>query len=183
MVLSAWISLLLTGLFLLLYRLVPGGVFLALSITFGTIAYHLLFRLVVGSLFDRIMRNRAHPTLGWYRQKAWEPGLYEKLGVKKWKASMPSSNPEYFDPRVHSWSEIAQAMCQAELVHEVNVPLSFVPLLTVPLFGSFWVFLITSLAAASLDLCFVIMQRFNRPRILRMAERSERCRPSSPVTK
>ena len=39
-------------------------------------------------------------------------------------------------------------------------------------FNSFWVFLITSVAGALFDLMFVIMQRYNRPRVIRMAKRS-----------
>ena len=64
--------------------------------------------------------------------------------------------------------EIAQAMCQAELVHETIVILSFVPVAFSAVFGAFWVFLITSLCAAAFDLMFVIIQRYNRPRIIRL---------------
>lgn len=67
--------------------------------------------------------------------------------------------------------EIAQAMCQAEIVHEIIIVLSFVPLALIPRFGAAAVFVITSLLAAGLDLCFVILQRFNRPRILKISRR------------
>ena len=62
-------------------------------------------------------------------------------------------------------------MCGAEVVHEVILVLSFLPLLAAFPFGSFGVFLITSLLAALYDLSFVIMQRFNRPRILRFIDK------------
>ena len=81
---------------------------------------------------------------------------------------MPTYDPSLFDPKLHSWEEIAQAMCQAELVHETIVVLSFLPLLGAIPFGSFGVFLITSVLAALYDLSFVIMQRFNRPRIMKL---------------
>lgn len=59
-------------------------------------------------------------------------------------------------------------MCQAELVHETIVVLSFVPIIpSVLVFGDLPVFIITSLAAAIIDVTFVIIQRYNRPRIIR----------------
>ena len=65
-------------------------------------------------------------------------------------------------------------MCQAEIVHEVIVVLSFLPLLAAIPFGAFPVFLITSLLAAMYDLTFVIMQRYNRPRILKYLQLSQK---------
>jgi hypothetical protein len=70
-----------------------------------------------------------------------------------------------------SFDEIAQAMCQAEIVHEIIIPLSFIPLAVIPRFGSAAVFIITSILAACFDLLFVIIQRFNRPRILKISRR------------
>ena len=43
-------------------------------------------------------------------------------------------------------------------------------------FDSFFVFLVTSLAAVCFDLVFVIMQRFNRPRLIRMIKYEEKMR-------
>ena len=84
---------------------------------------------------------------------------------------MPTYDPSCFDPKIHTWAEIAQAMCQAEIVHEVIVVLSFLPLLAAIPFGAFPVFLITSLLAAVYDLTFVIMQRYNRPRIIKFIKK------------
>lgn len=60
-------------------------------------------------------------------------------------------------------------MCQAELVHETNMALSFLPLIAVRWFGAFYVFLITSVCGALFDSVFVVMQRYNRTRVVRMA--------------
>ncbi len=81
---------------------------------------------------------------------------------------MPTFNPEVFSYKKHSWDEIAQAMCQSELVHETNMILSFVPLIAFKWFGSFYVFLITSVCGAVFDLIFVIMQRYNRTRVIKI---------------
>ena len=84
---------------------------------------------------------------------------------------MATYDPSCFDNRIHSWDEIAQAMCQAEVVHEVNVVLSFVPILAAIPFGALWVFVITSVLAACYDGMFVVMQRYNRPRVIRLVKK------------
>ena len=137
------------------------------AITFCTCLYHFSMRFLVGYAFNRTMGNKADYSRGWYQLRSFEKRLYRFLKVRKWKGKMPTYDPSLFDPALHSWEEIAQAMCQAELVHEVIVVLSFLPLLAAVTFGAFGVFLITSWVSASYDLCFVIMQRFNRPRILK----------------
>ena len=170
----AVLTLALTVLFVAWNRLHPSGALLSLAVTFGTISYHFLVRLLIGLCFQLTMRNRADYHAAWFQPRAWERPLYERLKVKRWKKRMPTYQPELFDPKLHTWDEIAQAMCQAELVHETIVVASFLPLLASLWFGEFGVFLVTSLFAALLDLVFVIMQRFNRPAVVRIAERKKR---------
>ena len=144
---------------------------LSFAITFGTFFYHFAMRLLVGHLVNHIMRNKADYCKPWYQLRPFEAKLYKRLNVKKWKGNMPTYDPSVFDPKLHSWDEIAQAMCQAEIVHEVIAVLSFLPLFAAIPFGTFPVFLLTSLLAAAYDLSFVIMQRYNRPRILRFIDK------------
>ena len=99
--------------------------------------------------------------------------LYERLNVKHWKRGMPTYDQTLFDPRLHSWDEIAQATCQAELVHETIAVLSFLPIAGGVWFGEYPVFLATSVLAAGCDLLFVAMQRYNRQRILRLVKREK----------
>lgn len=63
-------------------------------------------------------------------------------------------------------------MCQSELVHETNVLFSFVPVLFSLWFGEAAIFIVTSALAAAFDLAFVIMQRYNRPTVIRIALRA-----------
>lgn len=158
---------------LLSFRL-GGGIWLALAVTFGTTAYHLGARLLVGHAFDHWMGNRADLTRRWYQPRPWEEKLYCVLRVKSWKDRMPTFYPDEFSPEKHSLDEIAQTMCQSELVHETNVLISFLPLAAAIPLGAFWVFFITSLGGALFDLSLVILQRYNRPRILRLAQRQAR---------
>lgn len=143
-------------------------IYLTFAITFGTICYHLGMRLLVGGLFDIGMNNRADYTKKWYQTHSWENKLYQILKVKKWKDKMPTYQPELFSCRQHTWDEIAQAMCQSELTHETCALLSFLPLIASKWFGAFYVFLITSVCSAAFDLMLVIMQRYNRNRIMKI---------------
>ena len=89
---------------------------------------------------------------------------------------MPTYDPQLFDPKIHTWEEIIQAMCQAELVHETIAVLSFLPFLAGIRFGAYAVFIITSVLSALLDLSFAVMQRYNRPRVLVILERKQKGR-------
>lgn len=162
----------LTALLSVLLTLVslPAGI-LPLTITAATCSYHLLMRLAVGFAFDRTLNNHVDVRLGWFHLRGWEKALYERLKVGQWKASLPTYDPDAFDRHQHTWDEIAQAMCQAELVHEVIILLSFLPVLASIWLGDTVIFLVTSLLAAAFDLLFVIIQRYNRPRILTIIQR------------
>lgn len=157
--------------FSLLYVYFGFGVFLSLAITFGTIGYHFCMRLLVGMLYRLIMNNRADYTRKWFQEKPWEKKLYRAIGVKRWKNKMPTYSPDTFDAGKHSLSEIAQSMCQSELVHETIVVCSFVPILFSIWFGEPLVFILTSVFGAAVDTMFVMMQRYNRPRIMRLLKR------------
>ncbi len=167
-------TLIATILLTILYRFSPTGIILSLAITAGTTCYHFAMRLAVGSLYNLLMANRADYRKAWYQPKPWETTLYERLHVKDWKGRMPTYDPDLFNPRKHSWDEIAQAMCQSELVHETIVMLSFLPILASIWFGSIGVFIITSVFGAFIDMIFVIMQRYNRPRIIEIVDRKKR---------
>lgn len=150
------------------------GLYLTLTITFGTVFYHLAVRLLVGFLYNAGMKNRADLTAGWYRLRPWEDRLYKALRVKAWKGRLPTYVPENFSPKAHTWREIAQAMCQAELVHETNVLCSFLPIVASRYVGAFWVFFATSVCGAAFDLLFVILQRYNRGRVMKIIAKTEK---------
>ena len=121
---------------------------------------------LVGLAFQAVMQNRADYGRRWYRVGKREMAVYEALKIKRWKRRMPTYDNALFNPQLHSWEEIAQAMCQAELVHETIVVLSFLPIAGGIWFGAYPVFIITSVLAAGYDLLFVMMQRYNRQRVL-----------------
>lgn len=153
------------------YKVTSSGILLPLAITSGTIAYHFVMRLMVGLAFHATMRNKADYRKRWYQVGKREMAVYEKLKVKQWKRRMPTYDPALFDPRLHTWEEIVQAMCQAELVHETIAVLSFLPILAGIWFGEYPVFIVTSVLSAACDMVFVIMQRYNRQRVTKLLNR------------
>ena len=141
----------------------------ALAITCGTFFYHFAMRLVVGA----VIPNRFDPEHVWFRQRIFERRVYKFLKLRRWKGKMPTYDPRLFSPQHYTPTEIARNMCQAEIVHEVIILLSFLPLLFSFVWGEFWVFFATSAAAATIDLVFVMLQRYNRPRLLKILQRRQ----------
>lgn len=164
---------LITGIALVLFYCFHKDIYLTLAITFGTTFYHLGIRLLIGFLYSVGMKNQADYTKKWYQIHPWESGLYRFLKVKSWKNKVPTYDAQSFSNKKHTWSEIAQAMCQSELVHETNMILSFLPVIAAKWFGSFYVFLITSVCGALFDLIFVIIQRYNRARVLKIRQKGD----------
>lgn len=170
---STIVFVVLTIIFTLSYQCSANAVILSIAITFGTISYHFLMRLAVGYVVDGIFHNKFNYKRKWFQEKKFEKRVYEVLRVKKWKDKMPTFAPEMLDLKNHTWEEIAGAMCQSEVVHSIIVVLCFVPISATLIWGSFWVFFITSVLSACVESMFVIMQRYNRPRVIRMIEKEK----------
>ena len=159
-----------TAVLIVVYWQTQADWVLSCAISVGTTLYHFVIRLLVGFLVPLCVRKYDHSNW-WFRPRKWENSLYRKLKVRKWKKNLPTFDPSQFSTETNTLSQIVQNMCQAELVHVVIVVLSFVPLAFVPLFGVFGVFLATSLASGLLDCVFIIVQRYNRPRLVRIIEK------------
>lgn len=136
----------------------------AAAITFGTILYHFVMRLFVGAVTPKNFRY-SQP---WFAERKFEKKLYKLLRVKKWKKYMPTYNPaSYFVEKNTDFELLADNTCRNEVIHWVIAVLSYVPLLFSIWLGEFWVFLITSIISSAFDMIFVIMQRYNRPRLIK----------------
>ena len=168
---TAVITLILTVILALLYCGFPQDWIFAAAISTGTTFYHFAMRLLVGTLVPHCIRYPVNHS--WFQQKSFEARLYEVLKVKHWKDRMPTYDPASFSLRENTLERIVYNSCVSEAVHEVIILFSFVPLLFALRWGAFPVFLITSFLAALFDSCFVIMQRYNRPRLIRILTKKE----------
>lgn len=172
---AALCSVALTVLFSVCHCSFETSIFLPFAITFGTFSYHFLMRLGVGIMIDSIFHNQFDYRRWWFQPRRFEAKLYKKLKVMRWKDKMPTYAPQVFSVKEHSPEEILGAMCQAEVVHEIIIVLSFAPIVASLWFGEMVVFVLTSLISAAFDLLFVIMQRYNRPRVVRILKRKRSC--------
>lgn len=157
----------LTVLFIIITAVTENDVCYSLAITFGTIFYHFIMRLAVGWLIPKHFNYKNF----WFKEKGFEKGLYKTINVKKWKGRMPSYNPSSYMTKNCDLDDIINTMCRNEVIHEVIALLSFVPILFSLVFDAIYVFVITSVFACLFDLIFVIMQRYNRPRLIRLKNR------------
>ncbi len=162
------ISAVITAISVLVYQRFNIAAFETIAITFCTIFYHCFMRLMVGLFYQKKYNNKIN-----YNKKRFYVGerevtLYRRLQVKRWKKHLPTYRSEFFDPQTKTYEQIIMATCQSELVHETIVILSFLPIIASVWFGATEIFIITSVVAAIIDTLFVILQRYNRPRILRL---------------
>ncbi len=147
---------------------------LTLAVLSATLAYHIFMRSWVGNGCYRVMHNHADYRKRWFCVSPGEERLYRRLRVNRWKNKLPTNDPTTFDPKRRSWDEIAQTTCQSEVVHELNLVLSAVPILAAVRLRLCWAVALISLAAGAADGVFVIIQRYNRARIVRLVDRQRR---------
>lgn len=156
----------------LFYRFYSLDWLLSAAISTGTTCYHFAMRLAVGYVVPRLVPRDA-AVRGWFREKKFEAGLYNVLRVKQWKDHMPTYDPVSFSLKHNTLEQIVYNSCVSEAVHEAIILFSFIPLLFSLKWGAFPVFLVTSILTALFDSCFVLIQRYNRPRLLRILSKKE----------
>ena len=168
---TALVTLTVTAILALINHFFPREWLTAIAISTGTTFYHFAMRLAIGTIVPKLMPHpRRHK---WFLQRSFEPKLYKLLRVKQWKDHMPTYDPASFSLRENTLEQVINNCCVSEIVHEVIICFSFIPLLFTFLWGAFPIFLITSVLAAGIDGCFAIMQRYNRPRLVRILEKKE----------
>lgn len=144
---------------------------LSITITLGVVFYHFAMRLFVGTGIDLIFHNEIDYKRACFKEKRFEKRLYSILRVRKWAKKVPTYDSDTFSPKKHSWEEILKATCQSEIVHKTIIALSLLPILLIIPFGTPLVFILTSICSALFDATFVIVQRYNRPKLLAHVEK------------
>lgn len=135
------------------------------------IMYHFWGRIIMGNVSKLFKISHEH---WWFREKPFEKGLYKLLRVKKWKGKALTYNPESFSLEKHTLSEIAAVMTKSEVDHWINEVISLVSILFSILWGELWIFVLTAIFAMIFDAQFIVIQRYNRPRILRILKMQNR---------
>lgn len=137
-----------------------------------TIMYHFWVRIIMGNI-SKIFKKYINYNQWWFKEKNFEKKLYELLRVKEWKDKALTYNPESFSLKEYSLEEIANTMVKSEVDHWINEIISVSTLLFIIPWGRTWAFIISAIAAMIFDSQFIIIQRYNRPRIIKILERKE----------
>lgn len=155
--------------FLILYIVYQRTIFLTLYVTFMTLSYHFIMRCLVGETIDFLYKKREfHYSSFWYKEHKFEKKLYLFFHIHKLKAKAITARPETFDLKKNSLEDLIHTITQAEIVHEIIIILSFLPCILIIWYGVPLVFILTSIFGALCDLFFVMIQRYNRPRVIRL---------------
>jgi len=145
-------------------------IILWVGITCFTIMYHLWMRIIMGNVSKLFKINYRQV---WFKERNFEKKFYKLLRVKKWKGKALTYNPELFSLKDYSLEEIANTMSKAETDHWINEVISLSTLLFVLAWGEFWIFLVTAIVAMLFDAQFIVIQRYNRPRIIKILEENK----------
>lgn len=141
-----------------------------IAIIFLIIGFQFGVRVIVGNVVPRF-KHKINVESKWFKTKSFEEKLFKKLNVKKWKNKVPVYDPEEFDFEKNTEDQLIINMCNAEIVHEVNILSGYISLIFVIFLGYVWLFFIGAILGTGMDLIFVIIQRFNRPRMIRYLNR------------
>ena len=159
--------------FTLYYRnIYKNNIILWSGITAFTIMYHFWVRIIMGNA-SKLFKKHLNYEQWWFKEKKFEKEFYQLLRVKEWKGNSLTYNPESFSLKENSLEEIANTMVKSEVDHWINEVISLSTLLFAIPWGQFWIFLITAIAAMIFDSQFIVIQRYNRPRVIKILEKRE----------
>ena len=158
---------------LLMFLVIQNNLFEIITISIGITLYHFIMRLIVGYSTNAIMKNNANHKNCWFKEKKYEKKFYNLIQIRQWKKYLPTYNPLFFDISQKSIKEIIGASCQAEIVHEIIMLLSLLPIILIPFLGGAVAIIITSIVSMLFDFLFVLLQRYNIPKLMRVKERFE----------
>ncbi len=149
----------------------PSGAILWTGVTAFTVVYHFWGRILLGNL-TKLFSIRYDQF--WFHERRFEKGLYSLLRVRKWKEKVLTYDPDAYDVNRHTLTELANTMAKSETDHWVNEILSLSTLLFALIWGELWIFALTAVLAMVFDAQFIVVQRYNRPRVLKLIERRKR---------
>ena len=145
--------------------LVPHGAVLWTGVSAFTIVYHFKGRLIMGEQTKKWKISYTHP---FFRERKFEGKLYKLLRVRDWREKVLTYDPAAFDLNTHTLPEIANAMSKAEVDHWINELLSLISISFGLIWGKTWIFALGAAVAMLFDAQFILVQRYNRPRVVRL---------------
>ena len=149
-----------------------NDIILWIGITAFTITYHFWGRIILGNV-SKLFKKHINYKQWLFKERRFEKKIYEILKVKKWKGKALTYNPEQFDLKQNSLEQILNTMTKSEVDHWINEVISISTMFFGLIWGQTWIFVITAIAAMIFDGQFIVIQRYNRPRIIRILEKEK----------
>ncbi len=137
-------------------------------ITFLTCFYHFAYRILVSETVSK-RKAKYNYKNGWFAPKKFEEPIFKALRVKRWKEKLPNLLPQTSSAKSFPVETIIDETCSVEVIHEINIVLSFAPFIVSLFYSSYeWIFLVSGIVTALFDLCFIIFHRHFRPRLIKL---------------
>ncbi|MBR3614898.1 MAG: hypothetical protein IKL55_06955 [Clostridia bacterium] len=143
------------------------------GITAFTITYHFWGRIILGNV-SKLFKKCINYKMWWFKERKFEKKLYEILKVKKWKGKALTYNPEQFDLKQNSLEQILNTMTKSEVDHWINELISISTMFFGLIWGKTWIFVLAAIVAMIFDGQFIVIQRYNRPRIIKILEKENK---------
>lgn len=146
------------------------------------VGYAVLLAVLSHCVGQCLPRRWFHPERFPYRTWAWEQdgSIYKRIGVQQWKDLVPDMSkilPDMVPKRVNLGATAEDAMllvqetCVAEAIHWGLIILSPGIYFLCP---NGWGTAMMLFYAVLLNLPYIVIQRYNRPKLLRLAEKLRR---------
>lgn len=146
------------------------GYFISSFLTMELVAFHIVPPFSALLLF-LVSRNKNFLNSLWFCEHSWEKTFYDFIKVKQWKTRVGTYDKKLFAGKNFSKEKLVMTITQSELVHEIVFILSFCPVCLTKTFGHLPLLVVLCTIFAAANLPFIFIQRYNRPRVLKMQER------------
>lgn len=159
-------SILLMFMFMMLFVRTKATVLLIFGIIMLNIAFQFIARLIINTICEGVFENGINSSSDYFKTSDFEDRLYNSIGVKKIKKQLPVIDRTNFSLRRHSMQNIIDVGCEIEVEHELGMAASLLGIMLAIPFGEMWLFVIFAVLAVLFDFVVVIIQRYNRPRLI-----------------
>ena len=148
--------------------------FVAIFITMFMFAYHADVRVVIGAVTNKLVKSRINVDKKCYTVSKKEFDFLSKLDVKKWKDKFVTLFSDQFTVSTNNIENVLKNNINAEITHHLCFAMG---LLAIPLgwlisAEELWLYVATAVVASlALDLPPILIQRYNRFRLLKIKNR------------
>lgn len=138
-----------------------------------TIMYHFWVRIIMGNVLKLFKKHITYKQY-FFKEKKFEKKFYDLIKVKSWKDKVLTYAPQEFDLKENSLETVANNMAKAELDHWINSLISISTIFFGFFSNVFWPFIVSAIFAMAFETQFIVLQRYNRPRVVKIIEREEK---------